>query len=122
MAETLASAVLGFAFIVSVAYYLNLFGAFGLSLTPWDSPLNARLLTSAIYAVILIVGFTKGFAALERMEYASVAAKLAIIAGLILGSSGSTPANGHRAACPSRPRSSTAGPRSRWAWNRLHRY
>ncbi|MEC7764481.1 MAG: hypothetical protein VX874_21435 [Pseudomonadota bacterium] len=83
--ETLASALLGFAFTISVAYYLNLFGAFGLSLTPWDTPTNARLLTTAIYAVILFTGFTRGFEMLERMEYASVALKLAIIAGLFVG-------------------------------------
>lgn len=83
--ETLASALLGFAFTISVAYYLNLFGAFGLSLTPFDSPFNARLLTSAVYAVILFFGFTRGFSILERMEYASVALKLAIIAGLFVG-------------------------------------
>lgn len=83
--ETLASALLGFAFTISVAYYLNLFGSFGLSLTPWDTPTNARLLTTAVYAVILVTGFTRGFGMLERMEYASVALKLAIIAGLFVG-------------------------------------
>lgn len=83
--ETLASALLGFAFTISVAYYLNLFGAFGLSLTPFDSPTNARILTTIIYAVILVTGFTKGFQMLEQMEYASVTLKLAIIAGLFVG-------------------------------------
>lgn len=83
-AESLASALLGFAFMVSVAYYLNLFGSFALSLTPFASPFNARLMTTAIYALILVVGWTRGFKTLERMEYASVALKLAIIAGLLL--------------------------------------
>ncbi|MEJ1996770.1 MAG: hypothetical protein P8X76_01150 [Maritimibacter sp.] len=83
-AEGLASALLGFAYIVSVAYYLNLFGAFALSLTPWSTPLNARLATTAIYAVILGFGWTRGFKSLESMEYTSVALKLAIIAGLLL--------------------------------------
>lgn len=83
-AESIASALLGFAYIVSVAYYLNLFGAFALSLTPWATPLNARLATSAVYALILGFGWTRGFKSLETMEYASVALKLAIIAGLLL--------------------------------------
>lgn len=83
--ETLASWSLGLAYIVSVAYYLNLFGAFGVSLTPFDARLGARILTSAVFAVILSVGWTRGFAWLERMEYASVSAKLAIIAGLMVG-------------------------------------
>lgn len=84
-AETVASALLGFAYMVSVAYYLNLFGAFALSLTPFDSAFNARLLTTAIYALILVTGWTKGFGMLESMEYASVSLKLAIIAGLLVG-------------------------------------
>ena len=83
--ETLASALLGFAYMVSVAYYLNLFGAFAVSLTPWDSDAAARVVTTAVYAVILWVGWTRGFALLERLEYASVSLKLAIIAGLLLG-------------------------------------
>lgn len=83
--EIAASWALVFAFMISVAYYLNLFGSFGVSLTSFNTPLNAKLLTSAIYALILVVGWTRGFEALERMEYATVALKLSIIAGLILG-------------------------------------
>ncbi len=83
--ESAASATLGFAYMISVAYYLNLFGAFGLSLTPANDPLNARLLTTAVFAVILFVGWTRGFKSLENMEYVSVTLKLAIIAGLLLG-------------------------------------
>jgi len=84
-AETLSSAVLAFAFIISVAYYLNLFGAFGVSLTPLDDTFHARLLTSAVLLLILIVGWLRGFSALERMEQISVGLKLAIIAGLLVG-------------------------------------
>lgn len=83
--EHLSSILLGIAYVISVAYYLNLFGAFALSLTPFDSPLADRAVTTAAYLVILITGLTKGFALLERMEYATVALKLAIIAGLIVG-------------------------------------
>lgn len=83
--ETLASAVLAFAFVISVAYYLNLFGAFGVSLTALDDTFHARILTSAIFIVILAVGWTRGFSALERLEEVSVGVKLAIIMGLLLG-------------------------------------
>lgn len=83
--ETAASWVLAFAYFVSVAYYLNLFGAFGVSLTPWDDPQSARLLTSAMLLLIMAVGWLRGFSALERMEQVSVGAKLAIIAGLLVG-------------------------------------
>lgn len=83
--ETLASWALSFAYIISVAYYLNLLGAFAVSLTPWDTVLSARIVTSAVFAVILIVGWTKGFTALERLEQISVGLKLAIIGGLLFG-------------------------------------
>ena len=83
--EHLSSWSLGFAYIISVAYYLNLFGAFSVSLTAWDSEFAARAVTSAVFGVILITGWTRGFSALERMEYVSVGLKLAIIAGLLLG-------------------------------------
>jgi hypothetical protein len=83
--ESAASWVLAFAYIISVAYYLNLFGAFGVSLTELDSAQHARQLSSAVLILILIVGWTRGFAALERMEQVSVGIKLAIIAGLLAG-------------------------------------
>ncbi len=77
--------VLGLAYIISVAYYLNLFGAFGTRLIWPDSPDAAPLLTSAIFLLILVVGWLWGFKSLERMEYLSVSIKLAIIAGLVVG-------------------------------------
>jgi hypothetical protein len=83
--ETVASWSLGFAYIVSVAYYLNLFGAFGVSLTAVNDPVHAKLLTSAVFVIILIVGWRRGFKALEGMEYVTVTLKLAIIAGLLVG-------------------------------------
>lgn len=83
--EKAASVVLAFAYVISVAYYLNLFGSFGVSLTSLDSANDARVLTTAVFAVILFVGWTKGFAALERMEQVSVGLKLTIIAGLLFG-------------------------------------
>lgn len=83
--ESVASIVLAFAFIVSVAYYLNLFGAFGVSLTELDDQFHANLLTTAVFVLILFTGLTRGFSALERMEQVSVGLKLAIIAGLVFG-------------------------------------
>jgi hypothetical protein len=80
-----ASWTLSFAYVISVAYYLNLFGAFGVSLSPWNDAVHARLLTSLVLVVILTVGWLKGFRALERMEQVSVSIKLAIIMGLLAG-------------------------------------
>ncbi len=65
--ETGASWALAFAYAISVAYYLNLFGAFSARIFPGSDAVLARLLTTATYAVILAAGLTKGFALLERM-------------------------------------------------------
>lgn len=83
--ETVSSWILAFAYVISVTYYLNLLGAFGMRLTPFDSPTNARLLTSAVFIVILMIGWMRGFSALERLEQFSVGVKLAIIMGLLVG-------------------------------------
>ncbi|SOB92435.1 hypothetical protein [Rhodobacter maris] len=86
--EALAQAVLAFAYVISVAYYLNLFGAFAVALTPWHGAFAGRIVTTAMLLGVGLAGFSGGFKALERLEYASVALKLAIIAGLILGLAG----------------------------------
>ena len=83
--EQSASWVLAFAYIISVAYYLNLFGAFGVSLTEVNDAVHAKLLTTSIFLFVLLTGWTRGFTALEKLEQLSVSFKLAIIAGLILG-------------------------------------
>ncbi|WP_199224693.1 MULTISPECIES: hypothetical protein [unclassified Thioclava] len=83
--EEVAQLALAFAYVISVAYYLNLFGAFAVSLTPWNTDFAARAVTTTMLAIVAIAGFSGGFKRLEQMEYASVALKLAIIAGLILG-------------------------------------
>jgi len=84
-AEQFSSLVLAFAYVISVAYYLNLFGAFAVSLTPLDDAYHAKILTTAVFVVILIVGWARGYGALERMEQISVGVKLAVIAGLLWG-------------------------------------
>lgn len=83
--ETLSSWALAFAYIISVTYYLNLLGAFSLSLTAFRSALDAKLMTSAVFMIIVLVGWWRGFKSLERLEYVSVGLKLAIIAGLLVG-------------------------------------
>jgi hypothetical protein len=83
--ETAASWSLAFAYIISVTYYLHLLGAFGVCLTSVNDPLHAQLLTTAMFCIITVVGWTYGFKMLEQMEYISVTTKLGIIAGLLLG-------------------------------------
>lgn len=83
--EYFASWALSFAYCISVAYYLNLFGAFAVKMTPFNSPVNAKLVTSAAMILILAVGWLRGFSVMERMEQVTVSLKLAIIAGLLAG-------------------------------------
>ena len=83
--EQLASALLSFAYVISVAYYLNLFGSFAVQLGPWQDQWVARLVTSVVFVLILVLGYGRGFAMLERAEYLTVTLKLAIIAGLLAG-------------------------------------
>lgn len=83
--ERIASWALVFAYIISVAYYLNLLGAFTVSLTDVNDAFHAKLITSGVFAIVLIVGWTRGFHALERMEQISVGLKLSIIGGLLFG-------------------------------------
>jgi hypothetical protein len=83
--ETASSWALAFAYVVSVAYYLNLFGAFALTTTPWHGQLPARVLTTAMLAAVAALGLWRGLAGLERAETFSVGLKLAVIVGLLAG-------------------------------------
>ena len=83
--EEAASWALAFAYCISVAYYLNLFGAFGLSLFNLDNPAYPKLLTSAVLFFVVASGLLGGFSAMEKMEQFAVSLKLAIIAGLLVG-------------------------------------
>lgn len=81
--ERVASWALAFAYLISVAYYLNLFGAFAARIFGAPSDLLGREITTAAYVVILGAGMTRGFSLLERMEQVTVSIKLVVIAALI---------------------------------------
>ena len=83
--DRVSSWALAAAYVVSVAYYLNLLGAFAVSLTPVDDRLAARLVTTAVFCFIGVYGFRHGLARLEVLEEGAVGLKLSIIAGLTLG-------------------------------------
>ena len=83
--ETASSWALSFAYVVSVCYYLNLFGAFAVSLTDLNDAMHGRLVTTAVLVFIGALGWTRGLRGLERAEELSVAVKLSVIAGLLVG-------------------------------------
>ncbi len=86
--ENLASYTLVFAYVISITYYLNLFGAFAVSLTPVDDRIHARIVTSGVLVFICLLGWWRGFQMLERIEEGTVGLKLAIIIGLLIGLTG----------------------------------
>ncbi|TYC85318.1 hypothetical protein [Novosphingobium sp. BW1] len=81
--ERISSWALAAAYVISVAYYLNLFGVFAARIFGAPSDTLARLITTGAYALILVAGLTKGFSLLERLEQLTVSVKLIIIAALI---------------------------------------
>ncbi|MEX6502444.1 hypothetical protein [Pseudomonas zhanjiangensis] len=81
--ERLSELALALAYFVSVAYYLNLFAAFGLRLGDVVDPFWIRLLSTAVIAAIGLLGLLRGLSGLERLEVLVVALKLALIGGLL---------------------------------------
>ena len=82
-AERIGGWMLSVAYMISVAYYLNLLGSFAVSLTPWNTDIAGKIVTTIVYGVLLILGVWRGFSALEAVEYPAVVIKLAVIAALI---------------------------------------
>jgi hypothetical protein len=83
--ERIASASLAFAYVVSVTYYLNLFGSFAVKATPFNEPVFAKSVATAVFAFLGLFGVFKGLKGLEVLETWAVSLKLAIIAGLLAG-------------------------------------
>lgn len=76
--------LLGFAYVVSVAFYLRLMASFILRSVD-DGDFAAQLLTTLVLLGIGAVGWLRGLHGLEVVEEFAVGAKLAIIGGLLVG-------------------------------------
>lgn len=83
--ERLSAVALTFAYVISVCYYMNLFGAFSVSLTPWSDVVYGRIVTTLFLIIIAAIGWWRGIMGMERAEQISVGVKLVIIAGLLAG-------------------------------------
>ena len=79
--EELSQWALAFAYVVSVTYYLTLFGDFLLRGVGRVDPTLAKSITTAVLLFIAIYGRHHGFSFLSRFE----GVKLGIIAGLVAG-------------------------------------
>ena len=83
--ERLSNLALGFAYLVSVAFYIRLLASFVLRAAETRNDLYANLITSAVLLFIGITGLRRGLSGLERLEEYAVNLKLAIIVALLLG-------------------------------------
>jgi len=81
MVEDLSRWALAFAYVVSVTYYLALFGDFLLRGVNVVDPMLSKSITTAVLLFIAFYGGHRGFNFLGRFE----ALKLGIIAGLLAG-------------------------------------
>lgn len=80
--ERASDLTLSFAYFVSVAYYLNLFAAFGLRLGDVVDPFWIRVAATAAIGAVGAVGAMGGLKALEGLEVGAVGLKLSLIGGL----------------------------------------
>ncbi len=83
--ERLSRVALGFAYTISVAFYLRLLASFVLDAFGADTELNGRLITTAILAAIGVLGLVRGLHGIEAVEIPAVDFKLIVIAGLLAG-------------------------------------
>ncbi|WP_084396706.1 hypothetical protein [Henriciella aquimarina] len=79
-----AGLVLAGAYFISVAYYLNLFAAFGLRLGDITDPFIIRIVATSAIAAIGATGAFGGLGALESLEVGTVGLKLSVIGGLLV--------------------------------------
>ncbi|MDI1252682.1 hypothetical protein [Thermomonas sp.] len=81
--ERASEIALSLAYFVSVAYYLNLFAAFGLRLGDIIDPFWIRVVSTLVIATVGILGLRGGLDALERLTLGAVSIKLALIGALL---------------------------------------
>ncbi|MCB1446510.1 MAG: hypothetical protein KDJ87_12165 [Rhizobiaceae bacterium] len=82
--ERASDFMLSLAYFVSVAYYLNLFAAFGLRIFGVESRFAIQAVATAAIAGAGLLGLSGGLRALERFEVGAVGLKLSIISGLVV--------------------------------------
>lgn len=85
ISEKLSDFALILAYIISITYYLNLFGAFFLKVFDVNGDWEKKVVSSIVIAFIATFGYLKGLNFLEKMEKYSVSLKLSIILGLLVG-------------------------------------
>lgn len=77
--------VLVIAYVIAVAFYLDLLSNFLLNYVGIHDPFLERCLTTVIIAFIGLVGYLKGLGGLEKLEMFSMTLQLAALSALIVG-------------------------------------
>lgn len=83
--QRISDLALGFAYIVSVAFYVRLLASFVLRFDGYRDVVAENTLTTVVLLFIAFVGWLRGLGGLEKMEVTAVSIKLAIIAALLVG-------------------------------------
>lgn len=83
--QRISDLALGFAYIVSVAFYLRLLASFVMRIGGFRDAVIESVLTTFVLVFIATVGWFRGLGGLEKMEEAAVVVKLGIIAALLMG-------------------------------------
>ncbi len=82
--ENISELVLALAYFVSIAYYINLFAAFGLRALGITDGVAINIAATAVIAAITAAGAIWGFSALEKLVLTSVTIKLALVMALVV--------------------------------------
>ena len=77
--------VLVIAYVIAVAFYLELLSNFLLNYLGIQSPFMERCLTTTIIVFIGLVGYLKGLSGLEKLEMFAMTLQLAVLSALIVG-------------------------------------
>lgn len=88
--ERTADLILSAGYMLSVAYFLNLFAAFALRIVGVTDPLAIRTAASVVIVLIGGLGVTGGLRSLERIEIVTVGIKLSLICALLLALAAAT--------------------------------
>lgn len=81
--RTTSAATIALAYAVSVALYLQIMAAYALGYLEVDSQLRERVLSSAVIALLVAVGVSRGFSGLARLETIALGVTLAMIVALL---------------------------------------
>ncbi len=88
--ERAADLMLSVGYLLSVAYFLNLFAAFALRIAGVTDPMAIRAIASVVILLLGFLGVSGGLRALERVEILAVGIKLSLISALLLALAAAT--------------------------------